>query len=149
MCRASVRALFLVLGLVALASPAAAQVITGVVSDSSGGVLPGVTVEAASPALIEGTRSVVTDAGGRYQIVALRPGTYVVTFTLSGFTTVKRDGIVIQQDFTAAMNVQLAVGDVSEVVVVRSETPLVDAQNLSRPQAITSEMLQSLPLNNR
>ena len=78
--------------------------IAGVVKDSSGAVLPGVTVEAASPALIEKTRTVVTDGTGQYRIVDLRPGTYTVTFTLSGFSTVKREGIELTGSFAATVN---------------------------------------------
>lgn len=133
----------------AFGSVASAQAISGVVTDASGAVLPGVTVEARSPALIEGVRSAVSDDTGRYSILALRPGTYDVSFTLSGFSTVKREGILLTLDFTAPVNVQLAVGDISEVVQVTGAPPLVDAQNLSRPQVISSEMLETLPLNNR
>jgi len=88
--------------------------ISGTVRDASGGVLPGVTVEAASPVLIEKTRSVVTDGSGQYQIVALRPGTYTVTFSLPGFSTVVREGLVLTSDFTAQVNVDLKVGALEE-----------------------------------
>jgi len=84
--------------------------IAGVVRDASGGVLPGVTVEAASPALIEKVRSVVTDGTGQYKIINLRPGTYTVTFTLTGFTNVRREGIELTSDFTATVNADLKVG---------------------------------------
>src|SRR5437660_7025631 len=77
--------------------------ITGVVRDASGGVLPGVTVEASSPALIEGSRSAVTDANGLYRVVDLRPGPYSVTFSLQGFTTLKREGIQLPAEFTATV----------------------------------------------
>src|SRR6187200_15110 len=88
------RALVVALVLLLLPSAAYAQAaITGVVRDASGAVLPGATVEAASPVLIEKVRSVSSDAAGQYRIVDLRPGTYSVTFTLPGFTTVKREGI--------------------------------------------------------
>jgi hypothetical protein len=78
--------------------------IAGVVRDMTGAVLPGATVEASSPALIEKVRSVVSDGQGRFQIVDLRPGTYTVTFALSGFSTVKRDGIELTAGFTANVN---------------------------------------------
>jgi hypothetical protein len=101
-----------------LLSPAAsaqqASGIAGVVKDTSGAVLPGVAVEAASPALIEKVRSVVTDGEGRYSIVELRPGTYSVTFALSGFKTVKREGIELTSGFTASLNADLAVGALEE-----------------------------------
>src|SRR5438132_107399 len=94
--------------LVALPSLAHAQsAIAGIVSDPSGAVLPGVTVEAASPALIEKTRAVTTDGEGRYNIVDLRPGVYSVTFGLEGFSTVKRDGIELPSNFTATINADL------------------------------------------
>src|SRR2546423_12729747 len=78
----------------------AQRAIAGVVRDASGAVLPGVSVEAASPALIEGSRTVVTDAAGGYRIENLRPGQYVVTFSLAGFRTVRREGIVLPTSFT-------------------------------------------------
>src|SRR5216110_84193 len=110
---------------VAVPSAAYAQAsIAGVVKDTSGAVLPGVTVEAASPALIERTRSAVTDGTGQYQIVDLRPGT--VTFTLSGFKTVKREGVAISGAGAITINGELSVGGVTETVVVQGETPVVD-----------------------
>src|SRR3989449_9219080 len=81
--------------------------IAGLVKDSSGGVLPGVTVEASSPVLIEKVRTVVTDDQGQYKIVDLLPGTYSITFTLAGFSTVKRDGIELTSNFTAPVNIDL------------------------------------------
>src|SRR4249919_3811964 len=99
--------------------------ITGVVKDASGGVLPGVTVEAASPVLIEKTRAVVSDDSGQYRIVDLRPGTYTVTFTLPGFSTVKRDGIELSGTFVATVNADLKVGALEETITVTGETPIV------------------------
>src|ERR1041384_6290253 len=107
------RVLLIVAMCVAIPAVAKAQAsIAGVVKDPSGGVLPGVTVEAASPALIEKVRQVVTDANGQYRIVDLRPGDYTVTFTLSGFSTVKREGITLQGTMTATVNGDLRVGAV-------------------------------------
>src|SRR5262249_32407561 len=103
--------------------------IAGNVKDSSGAVLPGVTVEAASPALIEKTRSVVTDGNGNYKIENLRPGTYSVTFTLPGFNTVKRDGIELAGSFVAAVNADLKVGAIEETITVTGQTPIVDIQS--------------------
>src|SRR5437667_7470201 len=103
--------------------------IAGVVRDSSGAVIPGVTVEAASPALIERVRSVITDAQGLYRIVDLRPGLYTVTFTLAGFGTFRRDGIELSTGFTATVNAELRVGAVSETVTVSGATRFVDTQN--------------------
>src|SRR6188508_2853235 len=117
-------------GLLALPAIARAQsAIAGVVKDTSGAVLPGVTVEAASDVLIEKTRSVVTDGSGQYKIVDLRPGTYVVTFTLPGFATVKRDGIELPSNFTASISVDLKVGSLEETVVVSGQSPVVDVQS--------------------
>src|SRR5690349_24955849 len=99
--------------LLALPTAARAQsVFAGVVKDATGAVLPGVTVEAASPALIEQARSVVTDANGAYRIENLRPGTYTLSFSLPGFTTVKREGVELQSNFTAKINADLKVGAV-------------------------------------
>ena len=107
-------------------SVSSAQVaISGVVKDSTGAVMPGVTVEASSPALIEKMRSVVTDGSGQYKIVDLSPGTYQVSFTLSGFKTVKRDGVLLEGVFTAQVNVDLQVGAMTETLTVTGETPLV------------------------
>ena len=103
--------------------------ITGVVKDASGAVLPGVTVEAASPALIEKVRSVVTDDTGQYRIVDLRPGTYSVTFTLPGFSSVKREGIELTGTFVATVNADLKVGALEETITVTGETPVVDVQS--------------------
>src|SRR5437870_5445918 len=101
--------------LLLLPSAAYAQAaITGVVKDASGGVLPGVTVEAASPALIEKVRSVVSDATGQYRIVDLRPRTYSVTFSLPGFSTVKREGIEFSGTFVATVSSDLKVGALEE-----------------------------------
>src|ERR671912_201044 len=97
--------------------------IAGIVRDASGGVLPGVTVEAASPALIEKVRSATTDGEGRYNIVDLRPGTYAVTFSLPGFSTVRREGIELSAGFTAPLNVNLAVGAISETITVTGASP--------------------------
>ena len=107
--------------------------IAGLVKDSSGAVLPGVTVEAASPVLIEKTRSAVTDGTGRYRIENLRPGTYSVTFALSGFSaTIKREDIELTGSFTASVNADMRVGAVAETITVTGETPVVDVQNAQR-----------------
>src|SRR6266404_5738574 len=103
--------------------------IAGTVRDASGAILPGATVEAASPALIEKTRSVVTDGTGQYRIVDLRAGTYSVTVTLPGFSTVKRDGIELTGSFVATVNAELKVGSVEETITVTGETPVVDVQS--------------------
>src|SRR5687767_11994718 len=128
----NVRSVAIVIGCLLLSTPAWAQEasgIAGVVRDTSGAVLPGVTVEAASPALIEKVKSAVTDGEGRYNIVDLRPGTYSVTFSLSGFRTVVRDGIDIPTGFTATVNGDLPVGSLEETITVSGAAPLVDTQN--------------------
>src|SRR5947208_13367786 len=88
--------------------------LAGTVKDASGAVLPGVTVEAASPALIEKTRSAVTDATGQYRIESLQPGTYTVTFTLSGFSTMKREGVELSGTGVIKIDADLKVGGVAE-----------------------------------
>jgi hypothetical protein len=119
--------------------------IAGVVRDASGGVLPGVTVEAASPALIEKVRTVTTDGTGQFKIINLRPGTYMVTFTLPGFTTVRREGIELTSDFTANVNADLRVGAVAETITVTGETPVVDVQNITTRTVMTREVMDVMP----
>jgi hypothetical protein len=120
--------------------------IAGSVRDSTGAVLPGVTVEASSPALIEKVRTATTDGEGQYKIVDLRPGTYAVTFTLPGFSTMKRDGIELSAAFTANVSVEMRVGAVSETLTVSGATPLVDVQNTRQQQVMTRTMIDSLPV---
>jgi len=137
---------YVVAGLLALPVAAWAQAsITGVVRDTSGAVLPGVTVEAASPSLIEKTRTAVTDSGGQYRIVDLRAGQYVVTFMLPGFSVVKRDGITLEGSFTAAVNADLRVGAIEETVTVTGETPIVDVQSVRRQTVLDNEIISAIP----
>jgi hypothetical protein len=123
--------------------------IAGVVRDTSGAVLPGVTVEASSPALIEKVRGGVTDAEGRYNIVDLRPGTYVVTFTLTGFSTFKREGIELEAGFTATVNADMRVGTLEETITVTGATPLVDTSTVRRHTVVSNELLDALPSGSR
>ena len=123
--------------------------VTGTVRDSSGGVLPGVTVEAASPALIEKVRSVVTDAQGIYRIVDLRPGPYTVTFTLPGFNTFRRTGIELRAEFTATVDAELAVGTLEETITVSGQAPLVDTSSARAQTQYAAATLQALPGNGR
>jgi hypothetical protein len=139
-------ATLVVVCLLALPMVAAAQSqIAGQVKDESGGVLPGVTVEAASPALIEKSKSVVTDDQGRFTIIDLRQGTYRVTFSLPGFTTVARDGLELPANFTATVNADMKVGALAETITVSGVTPLVDVQQAARTQVITRDIIDSLP----
>jgi hypothetical protein len=135
-----------VLALVLLPTLAFAQAtITGTVRDTSGAILPGVTVEASSPALIEKVRTVVTDGSGQYRIVDLRPGVYSVTVTLPGFNTFKRDGIELAGAFTAQVNAELRVGALEETVTVTGETPIVDVQSVRRQTVIDGDVIRDLP----
>jgi hypothetical protein len=119
--------------------------IAGVVRDPSGAVMPGVTVEASSPALIEQVRTVTTDSQGQYKIVDLRPGTYTVTFTLPGFSTVKREGVELPATFVATVSVELRVGALEETVTVSGASPVVDTQNVIRRQVITKDNIDAMP----
>lgn len=119
--------------------------IVGTVKDTSGAVLPGVTVEASSPALIEKTRSVVTDSQGLYSIIDLRPGVYSVTFSLSGFQTARRENIDLPAAFTATINGELQVGNLTETLTVSGEAPVVDLRSSGRQQTVSQEILSSVP----
>lgn len=123
--------------------------ITGVVSDDTGGVLPGVTVEATSPVLIEGVRVVFTDGEGRFSIIDLRPGVYDVTFTLPGFSVIRREGIELGAGFTATVSADMQVGGIEETITVTGESPLVDVQNVRRQTSVTNEVLELLPTSNK
>jgi hypothetical protein len=123
-----------------------AQSITGVVRDASGGVLPGVTVEAASPALIEKVRTVVSDGSGQYRLENLTPGTYSVTYSLPGFSTVKRDAVEITTGVTTTLNADMRVGGLQETITVSGETPVVDVQNSTRVQRVLDDaVVAALP----
>jgi hypothetical protein len=143
----SLRKLVLVLSwLVILPAPAYAQSIAGVVKDASGAVLPGVTVEAASPVLIEKTRTAVTDGTGLYRIPDLLPGSYTVTFTLSGFATLKRDGVEVAGGGVTTISESLRVGTVAETITVTGETPVVDVQTSTKRQVVlSSSVVEAIP----
>jgi hypothetical protein len=144
--RLSLRVLVLVVGCVIVPRMVAAQsAIAGVARDATGGVLPGVTVEVSSPALIEKVRTTVTDQAGQYRVVDLRPGTYAVTFSLGGFTTVKREGVVLDANFTAPVNAEMRVGELNETITVTGESPIVDVQNTMRREVVNRELLDALP----
>ena len=119
--------------------------ITGVVKDTSGAVLPGVTVEASSAVLIERTRSALSDGTGQFRIVDLRPGTYTVTFTLTGFSGVRREGIELTGSFTATVNAEMRVGALAETITVAGESPIVDTQSVRRQTTIAADLLTSIP----
>ena len=144
------------IGLVALAqlaltaSAAIAQsAIAGVVKDTSGAVIPGVTVQASSPVLIEKTREAISDSQGLYKIVDLRPGVYTVTFTLQGFNTVKREAIELTAAFTATVSVEMRVGAVEESITVSAQAALVDVQNVIQNKEVTREVLDAIPTGTR
>ena len=122
-----------------------AQTIAGTVRDDSGAVLPGVTVEVSSPALIEKVRTAVTDGTGQYRIVSLSAGAYSVTFALSGFSTLKRAGIELTGNFTAQVNADMKVGALEETITVSGASPMVDVQSLTKQTVFTREMLDALP----
>jgi len=123
--------------------------IAGVVRDPSGAVLPGVTVEVASPALIEKARSAVTDGQGLYRITDLRPGPYTVTFTLPGFSTFRREGIELTTSFTATVNAELRVGGLEETITVTGESPVVDISNVQQQTTLSRDLLDEIPTSRR
>ena len=139
----------LLLPAVVWAQTSATGTIAGVVKDASGAVIPGVTVEAASPALIEKVRSVVTDEQGQYKIINLVPGTYAVSFTLPGFSTYKREGLELTSSFTANVNAELKVGALEETVTVSGQAPVVDTQNVRQQTTIARSTLDAIPTTKR
>src|SRR5439155_14176663 len=124
---------------------AAQSSIGGRVADATGAVLPGVTVEAASPALIEGTRVGVSDGNGQYQIVDLRPGTYKVTYSLPGFGSQMREGLLLPADFAMTVNVVMSVGSISENVTVTGASPVVDTSSANRTEVLPRTLQEELP----
>ena len=131
--------------LLTAAAASAQSAIAGVVRDPSGAVLPGVTVEAASPALIEGSRTAVSDNAGSYRIENLRPGEYIVTFSLTGFRGVRREGIMLPTSFTAQVNAELSLGQLQESVTVTGESPLVDVRGSVSQSVMSREKLDTIP----
>jgi hypothetical protein len=136
-------ALVLVMPAAALAQ--SGSTIAGVVKDTTGAIMPGVTVEASSPALIEKVRTAVTDGAGQYKIVNLVPGVYTVTFTLAGFNTVRRENLELTSSFTATVNADLRVGSLEETITVTGASPTVDTQNVVQQQVMTREVLNAIP----
>ena len=144
------RSCFVSAGLALMPALASAQApsstVAGVVKDTTGAVLPGVTVEAASPALIEKVRIAVTDSQGQYKIIDLRPGIYTVTFSLTGFATVRREGIELRSNFTAAVNADLQVGSLAETITVSGASPVVDVQNVTQQTNLSRTLVDSMPV---
>lgn len=148
MTRWSLRLVLVVLMVVASTAAFAqtdAASIAGTVRDSTGSVLPGVTVEASSSVLIERVRTVQTNGEGQYKIIELRPGTYTVSFALEGFSALKREGIELNSGFTATVNADLKVGSVSETITVTGESPLIDVQNTKQQVVLTREVIDAVP----
>jgi hypothetical protein len=136
----------LVLLFLTAATTAHAQaMLAGVVRDASGGVVPGVTVEASSPSLIEKVRTTVTDGSGQFRIIDLRGGLYTVTFTLTGFSTVRRENVQLTGEATVSVNAEMRVGELTETITVSGEAPTVDIQTTTRQQVITRDVIATLP----
>src|SRR5215471_18710331 len=141
-----VKAILVLVALAVVPAIAHAQAsIVGTVRDSSGAVVPGVSVEASSPVLIEKTRSVITNGSGQYSIEDLRPGTYTVTFTLPGFSSIKREGIELAGAFIATVNADLKVGGVTDTVTVSTETPIVDTTSTRDQEVISNATVGEIP----
>ena len=146
--QASKAVLVLAIAVLLLPSVAFAQgTLTGAVRDESGAVLPGVTVEASSPALIEKVRTAVTDGAGQYRITGLNPGTYSLTFTLPGFSVVRRDGIELSGTATLTIPADMRVGALEETVTVTGETPVVDVQSTQRETVLSADVVAAIPGN--
>src|SRR5215475_4789003 len=142
----SVKAILVLIAILIIPVMAHAQAsIVGTVKDSMGAVLPGVTVEASSPVLIEKTRTVLSNESGQYSIESLRPGSYTVTFSLSGFTSFKREGIELAGAFIATVNAEMKVGGVAETVTVAAETPVVDTTSTRDQQVLSGVTVGEIP----
>src|SRR5437016_1730187 len=149
-CPMKARLFVCVLGALLVPAIAFAQAsVTGTVRDASGAVVPGVTVEAASPALIEKVRVVTTDGTGQYRVVDLRPGTYTVTFTLPGFATVRREGVELTGNFTATVNAEIGVAALEQAITVTGQAPIVDVQSTTHQRVMTSAVMDALPTGRR
>jgi hypothetical protein len=146
-------AVFVCAAVLSRPAPTAAQTsdaasLAGIVRDASGGVLPGVTGEVASPVLIEKVRTTVTDGQGLYRVVDLRPGVYTVTFSLTGFR-MRREGLELTGGFTATINADLPVGDIAETVTVTGGSPVFDLQNSRQTTTVQRATLDVLPATER
>jgi hypothetical protein len=140
------RVLIVLAAIVCVPTLAAAQgSITGVIKDSSGAVLPGVSVEVSSPVLIEKVRTAVTDGTGQYRIIDLRPGSYTVTATLQGFNTVKRDGVEVTGTAVSRIDLDLRVGSLEETLTITAESPIVDVQSIRRQTTVAGQVIADLP----
>src|SRR5215510_10263604 len=140
--RGASKAALILAAAILLPSIAVAQgTLTGTVKDQSGGVLPGVTVEASSPALIEKVRTAVTDGTGQFRITGLNPGTYSLTFKLSGFNTVKREEIELTGTTTLTIPIDMRVGALEETITVTSDTPVVDVQTAQRETVLSADVV--------
>src|SRR5262245_25634080 len=135
----------LLLVLVPAATFAQQSSMTGVVRDTSGAILPGVAVEASSPALIEKVRTATTDETGQFRIIELRPGIYTLTFTLTGFTTVRREGLELPGEFVMTVNAEMRVGGLEESLTVTGESPIVDVQSARRRRTLDNNLIEALP----
>src|SRR5262245_52907234 len=145
MSRVLVRLFVLAVFLTAVPTLATAQSLAGTVRDTSGGVLPGVTVEASSPALITKVRTGVTDEAGQYRIPDLPPGTYKVTFTLAGFATVIREGLELSGGGVMTVGAEMRVGGLEESITVTGESPVVDVQTARQQMVIDGDVVRALP----
>jgi hypothetical protein len=121
--------------------------LAGTVKDPSDAVLPGVSVEASSAALIEKTRKTVTDATGQYRITELPPGSYEITYTLNGFATVRREGVEVTGSGVIPINIEMHIGNVSETLTVTGETPIVDTQTTRHETVLSNAVINVLPVS--
>jgi hypothetical protein len=142
------KAPLIVVFLLVAAAPGSAfaqAAVAGTVKDPSGGAIPGVLVEAASPSLIEKGRSTVTDGTGRYRIENLRPGTYTVRFSLDGWRSFQREGVELTGTFTAIVDTTLTIGPLQEVISVTGGVSVVDSRTAERQVTLSDEVVRSIP----
>jgi len=120
----------------------------GYIKDEQGAVLPGITVTATSPALLAPVTA-ITDTAGYYRLLNLPPGTYAITAELTGFTTYRREGIVMRAGTTFAVDIEMKVGNLAETITVSGDSPMIEVGRPTSVMNIEGELLRAAPITSR